>query len=131
MNSLIQQLYHIPAFSSGLLSIADSADDSGDCNPFKDGTDKGQDSTITSTALTETTDSALAVSKEKEKERERERENTTVTGPSSDEKFLFQLQVMFGYLRLSEKRFFDTLSFCKVSRTCQFVSIFTSRYIYT
>ena len=129
MNSLIQQLYHIPAFSSGLLSIADSADDSGDCNPFKDGTDKVHDSTISSAALTETSDSALAVSKEKE--RERERENTTVTGPSSDEKFLFQLQVMFGYLRLSEKRFFDTLSFCKVSRTCQFVSIFTSRYIYT
>lgn len=127
MNSLIQQLYHIPAFSSGLLSIADSADDSGDCNPSKDGTDKGQDSTITSAALTETSDSALAVSKEKE----RERENTTVTGPSSDEKFLFQLQVMFGYLRLSEKRFFDTLSFCKVSHTCHFVSIFTSRYIYT
>ena len=129
MNSLIQQLYHIPAFSSGLLSIADSADDSGDCNPSKDGTDKGQDSTITSAALTETSDSALAVSKEKV--RERERESTTVTGPSSDEKFLFQLQVMFGYLRLSEKRFFDTLSFCKVSQTCHFVSIFTSRYIYT
>lgn len=35
-------------------------------------------------------------------------------GPTDDEKFLFQLQVMFGYLRLSEKRFYDTLSFCKV-----------------
>ena len=26
---------------------------------------------------------------------------------------LFQLQVLFGYLRLSQKRFYDTLSFCQ------------------
>lgn len=117
MNSLMQQLYHIPAFSSGLLSIADSADDSGekgtnsgDSNPQKDGADVGQDSATASTTNPESTDNALAVIKEKEKEKE----SGAVTGPSSDEKFLFQLQVMFGYLRLSEKRFFDTLSFCKV-----------------
>jgi hypothetical protein len=128
MNSLIQQLYHIPAFSSGLLSIADSADDSGekgptsgDSNPQKDVADKGQDSAIATTAPVESSDSALAVTKEKEKD------SATASGPSSDEKFLFQLQVMFGYLRLSEKRFFDTLSFCKVRLPLFFLSLFLSR----
>jgi uncharacterized protein YfdQ (DUF2303 family) len=125
MNSLIQQLYHIPAFSSGLLSISDSADDiagkgpnSGDSNPPKDGADKGQDLAIASTAPAESSDTALAVTREKEKE------SAATSGPSSDEKFLFQLQVMFGYLRLSEKRFFDTLSFCKVRHPFLFLSAF-------
>jgi Ubiquitin carboxyl-terminal hydrolase len=116
MNSLIQQLYHIPAFSSGLLSISDSADDSAG----KDGAYKGQDSAIASTAPVEGSDTALAVTKEKEKE------SAAASGPSSDEKFLFQLQVMFGYLRLSEKRFFDTLSFCKVRHFFLFVSALIS-----
>lgn len=114
MNSLIQQLYHIPAFSSGLLSIADSLEDSGergpnigDSDPQNNGTDGGNDPALASAALDGGYgggggDGALVAAKE------------SATGPSSDEKFFFQLQVMFGYLRLSEKRFYDTLSFCKV-----------------
>ena len=41
---------------------------------------------------------------------------TNSKNSTDDENFLFQLQVLFGYLRLSEKRFYDTLGFCKVSQ---------------
>jgi ubiquitin C-terminal hydrolase len=63
MNSLLQQLYHTPSFSSGLLQIESKLSEG-----------KDQDS----------------------------------------EKVLFQLQVLFGFLRLSQKRYYDTLPFCKV-----------------
>jgi ubiquitin C-terminal hydrolase len=64
MNSLLQQLFHTPAFSSGMLHIeAKPADE--------------------------------------------------VKEPDN-EKVLFQLQVLFGFLRLSQKRYYDTLPFCKV-----------------
>jgi ubiquitin C-terminal hydrolase len=65
MNSLLQQLYHTPAFADGLLSIDSNA--------------LGADG----------------------------------AAPSDNENMLFQLQVLFGYLRLSQKRFYDTLSFCQ------------------
>jgi ubiquitin C-terminal hydrolase len=32
---------------------------------------------------------------------------------SSSDSFLFQLQVLFGYLRLSQKKFYDTITFCE------------------
>ena len=33
--------------------------------------------------------------------------------PSEQESMIFQLQVMFGHLKLSQKRFYDTMPFCK------------------
>jgi hypothetical protein len=123
MNSLVQQLYHIPAFSSGLLSI--SSGTANDNNTLLNGSfdtsesvNKDREMTRTSSSggivqshgqgistdigITEGGSEGIAVANMK-------------AGPTDDEKFLFQLQVMFGYLRLSEKRFYDTLSFCKVS----------------
>ena len=42
--------------------------------------------------------------------------STELKNSMENENFLFQLQVLFGYLRLSEKRFYDTLGFCKVGQ---------------
>jgi ubiquitin C-terminal hydrolase len=61
MNSFLQQLYHIPAFSNEFLKISSI--------------------------------------------------NGQVGG--ANEILLFQLQVLFGYLRLSQKSYYNTLSFCK------------------
>jgi ubiquitin C-terminal hydrolase len=104
MNSFLQQLYHIPAFADGLLSITTARGglksdvDEGACNLgsddnaiYKNQTDNSN--TVTSVVI--------------------ENEDTLVSTIPSDQRLLFQLQVMFGYLRLSEKRFFDTLSFCE------------------
>lgn len=123
MNSLVQQLYHIPAFSSGLLSISSgtandnsitllngSFDTSDSVNKVREMTRTSSSGGIiqshvhgisTDVDTAEGGSEGIAVANMK-------------TGPTDDEKFLFQLQVMFGYLRLSEKRFYDTLSFCKV-----------------
>ena len=65
---------------------------------------------------------SYGISVDNDVEVEVEVENNTLStikaAPTDDEKFLFQLQVMFGYLRLSEKRFYDTMSFCKVKIRC-------------
>lgn len=61
MNSFLQQLYHIPAFSNEFLKISSIDGQAG----------------------------------------------------SADEILLFQLQVLFGYLRLSQKSYYNTLTFCK------------------
>ena len=39
--------------------------------------------------------------------------STTKSPPSEQESMIFQLQVMFGHLKLSQKRFYDTMPFCK------------------
>ena len=70
MNSFLQQLYHVPSFSKGLLSIVPKS--STDCDDI----------------------------------------NSTAPG-SSNLNMLFQLQVLFGYLSYSQKRFYDTLPFCQ------------------
>ena len=116
MNSLVQQLYHIPAFSSGLLSISSGTANDNNISLLNgsfdtsDSVNKDREMTRTSSSggiisadidVTEGVCEGIAVANMK-------------AGPTDDEKFLFQLQVMFGYLRLSEKRFYDTLSFCKV-----------------
>lgn len=123
MNSLVQQLYHIPAFSSGLLSISSSTANENNTTLLNgsfdtsDSVNKDRGIIRTSSSsgiiqshghgistdidITEGGSEGIAVANMK-------------AGPTDDEKFLFQLQVMFGYLRLSEKRFYDTLSFCKV-----------------
>jgi hypothetical protein len=123
MNSLVQQLYHIPAFSSGLLSISSGTANDNNVTLLNgsfdtsDSVNKDREIIRTSSSsgiiqshghsvstdidITEGGSEGIAVANMK-------------AGPTDDEKFLFQLQVMFGYLRLSEKRFYDTLSFCKV-----------------
>lgn len=60
----------------------------------------------------------ISVDNDNEVEVENNTLSTIKAAPTDDEKFLFQLQVMFGYLRLSEKRFYDTMSFCKVKKRC-------------
>jgi hypothetical protein len=86
MNSLIQQLFHIPALSDGLLKIeggpagASAAPADGDEEP----------------------DSARVVVHDPNK-----------TNADDHDTLLFQLQVMFAYLRLSQKRYYDTLPFCR------------------
>ena len=135
MNSLVQQLYHIPAFSSGLLSISSDQNNENSMSNLNGSFDACD----------------TAVSRDKDKDRDRDKDNsnsmissshsygisvdndveveievdnnalsTIKAAPTDDEKFLFQLQVMFGYLRLSEKRFYDTMSFCKVRKRCNF-----------
>lgn len=69
MNSLLQQLYHVPKLSAGLLQIETSL------QTGEDGAEAEED------------------------------DNQSV---------LFQLQVLFGYLKVSQKRYYDTLPFCKV-----------------
>ena len=109
MNSLLQQLYHIPAFSSGLLSISDDTYE----NEHNDKS-VGQRGNIATTVTSETIESSSTHATAEESGSKVLVVKNVKSGPSDDEKLLFQLQVMFGYLRLSEKRFYDTLSFCKV-----------------
>ena len=75
MNSFIQQLFHMPAFTDGILRIS---------------------STATHT-ITDASSSSSSSSRE-------------------NEAMLFQLQVMFGFMKLSQKRFYDTLPFCLAFR---------------
>ena len=64
MNSFLQQLFHVSAFSRGLLAINKQV--------------SGQAEEVS----------------------------------SDDDQVLFQLQVLFGYLQLSEKKIYDTMPFC-------------------
>ena len=77
MNSLLQQLFHIPSFADGLLSVE------------LDHTDE--------TAVMEKSSNSMV----------------TASNVNENEKMIFQLQVLFGYLKLSQKRVFDTLGFCQ------------------
>jgi ubiquitin carboxyl-terminal hydrolase 9/24 len=38
------------------------------------------------------------------------------TSKASEDSILHQMQVMFGYLKISQKKFFDTISFCRAVR---------------
>eukprot|EP01032_Pedospumella_encystans_P008886 gene8886-10504_t len=73
MNSFIQQLFHIPAFKTGLLRI---------------------------NAAAKTTKDAAGNNSLEEK-------------PDPNVELLFQLQVMFGFMNFSQKRYYDTLPFCR------------------
>ena len=125
MNSLVQQLYHIPAFSSGLLSITnDKTNESSsylDLNKSFDAGDSVANKDINNNSIIQSshsydinTDNDIEAEVDVEVEVGNSTLSNVKTAPTDDEKFLFQLQVMFGYLRLSEKRFYDTMSFCKV-----------------
>jgi ubiquitin C-terminal hydrolase len=71
MNSFVQQLFHIPAFKSGLLRI----------NAAKKRAEKAP---VDASAQ-----------------------------PDANAQLLFQLQVMFGFMNFSQKRYYDTLPFCR------------------
>ena len=114
MNSLLQQLYHIPAFSSGLLSISDETYEGNDHSNDKP---MGQRDNMSTAVTSDTVESSSTHVTIDESGSKVHAVKAVKAGPSDDEKLLFQLQVMFGYLRLSEKRFYDTLSFCKVRNT--------------
>jgi hypothetical protein len=101
MNSFLQQLYHIPAFADGLLSITTASDSLNEGISTLDG-----DSYSNNDTLHNDNGSILPPVRV-------DNEENLGSTPPSDQRLLFQLQVMFGYLRLSEKRFFDTLSFCQ------------------
>lgn len=124
MNSLLQQLYHIPAFSSGLLSISDNTYEATDHSNDKSVGQK-DGSTVNAVKIeTMTSENSHGISDVCGSTVQTVK--TVKAGPSDDEKLLFQLQVMFGYLRLSEKRFYDTLSFCKVANKTRNISITTA-----
>ena len=139
MNSLVQQLYHIPAFSSGLLSISsdqnnensmsnlngsfDACDTAVNRDKDKDkDRDKDRDKDNNNSMISSSHSYGISVDNDVEVEVEIDNNTLSIikAAPTDDEKFLFQLQVMFGYLRLSEKRFYDTMSFCKVRKRCNF-----------
>ena len=129
MNSLVQQLYHIPAFSSGLLSISSDQNNENSMSNLNGSfdacdtalnRDKDKDRDNNNSMISSS--HSYGISVDNDVGVEVEAENNTLSAikaaPTDDEKFLFQLQVMFGYLRLSEKRFYDTMSFCKVRKCC-------------
>ena len=120
MNSLVQQLYHIPAFSSGLLSISSDQTLENSSSIFIGSFDACDTATNRDKDNNSMIPSSHSYGISTDNDVEVEVENNTLSNvkaaPTDDEKFLFQLQVMFGYLRLSEKRFYDTMSFCKVKK---------------
>lgn len=127
MNSFLQQLYHIPAFADGLLSISTAGDRlKSDAAVFantvaRDGNGVVSDSSSSGVnghvvGLESQVGEGEGVSLSPSHPAVTENEgavDTILASGASDEKVLFQLQVMFGYLRLSEKRFFDTIGFCE------------------
>lgn len=102
MNSLLQQIFHIKHFTNNLLNIDTTASSA------------TNDNKNDNTNVVELYEKALKIEPEVEVQLEVKPLSKEELLKIESQQILFQLQVLFSYLLLSQKKYYDTLPFCRV-----------------